>query len=88
MYQLVVNGYNIYCQTARVVQIKCPLERAGKAWGEIEEDGAACGSVRDVGAGEKGGCWCSQTADQRTYIVGSSELSFTVATGMAATEGG
>lgn len=29
--------------------MKCPLERAGKAWGEIEEDGAACSSVRDVG---------------------------------------
>lgn len=32
--QLVVHGYNIYCQTAMGVKIKCPLERAGKAWGE------------------------------------------------------
>ncbi len=64
-------------------------ERAGAAWGEIEEDGAACSSVRDVGRrGERGACWCSQKADQRTSRDGSSELSFTVATGMVGTEGG
>lgn len=56
---------------------------SGESWESTgrEDDGAACSSVRDVRRGGNGGC--SQKADQRTYIDGSSELSFTAATGMA-----
>lgn len=75
MHQLAVNGYNIYCQTATVVWIKCPLERAGKAPAE-------------GGKGGREGCCCPQEAKQRTSLDGISQLSFTVATGMAGTEGG
>lgn len=50
---------------------------SGESWESTgrEDDGAACSSVRDVRRGGNGGC--SQKADQRTYIDGSSELSFT-----------
>ncbi len=55
---------------------------SGESWESLGRESRR----RDARRRENEGCWCLQKADVYTYTEGGSELSFTVATGMAAAE--